>query len=76
MPKLAFTSLVLLEPMILPPPAYWPEYARLIKFFQASATHRRDVWASRADTLAEFRAKDTLKGWDARVVELYVVRGR
>jgi hypothetical protein len=48
-------------------------FYRIGKFLADSTTKRRDVWPSREEAHKLFRER-SLKSWDPRVIDLYVVR--
>ncbi|KAH9921086.1 hypothetical protein B0H21DRAFT_202813 [Amylocystis lapponica] len=71
MPKLAFESVILVEPLILPLPEFWPWWTRLAAFFLNSARKRPDVWPSREAAFADLMSKKAFSRWDPRAVRIY-----
>lgn len=70
-PFVPWSSAILVEPMFLHPDIT----DRIQKILPESAIKRRDVWSSREEATKLFRER-SLKSWDPRVIELYVVRIR
>ncbi|KAH9944897.1 Alpha/beta hydrolase fold-1 [Amylocystis lapponica] len=71
MPKLTFESVILVEPLILPLPEFWPGWTRLAAFFLNSARKRPDVWPSRDAAFADLMSKKAFSRWDPRAVRIY-----
>ncbi|KAG8967846.1 hypothetical protein FRC03_009249 [Tulasnella sp. 419] len=67
-----FNSLILLEPMLMPPGV---DIRRVNKIFIPSAYQRRDVWPSKEAALQEFKAGKGYKTWDPEMLELFVQYG-
>ncbi|GJE98701.1 alpha/beta hydrolase [Phanerochaete sordida] len=71
LPQLAFASLILVDPMLVPKPLPGkPDFD-----LASPAARRRDIWASTADALASLRARPSFAAWDPRILELYVAHG-
>lgn len=68
-----FESVILVDPMLIPPDEYW-DPTKLIETYKEIALKRRDFWPSREQALASFRTKMPYKTWDARILEIFVVR--
>jgi hypothetical protein len=64
-----WSSAILVEPMFLHPNFFH----RTGNFLVESTIKRRDVWHSREEAHKLFRER-SLKSWDPRVIDLYVVR--
>ena len=77
-PYIHFSSLIVVDPILLlraPPDNPHLEVADpLEKQMTAAALRRTDVWASREAALASLRKKCAAAGWDARIVQIVVVR--
>lgn len=72
LPTLRFASIILVEPMLAPKPrAGEPDFNPW-----KSVAKRPDVWASREEAKAFFASKGAYKAWDARALDIYVVRRR
>jgi hypothetical protein len=68
-PFVSWSSAILVEPMFLHPNFLY----RTGNFLIESTIKRRDVWHSREEAHKLFRER-SLKSWDPRVIDLYVVR--
>ncbi|KAJ7115969.1 Alpha/beta hydrolase fold-1 [Mycena epipterygia] len=67
---LRFTSLVLLDPALLPP--QFPSTAVLSSWFGKFAQTKRDKWPTRAAAHQYLSAHPAFKAWDARALRLFV----
>lgn len=73
-----FARLVLLDPVIVPPPADFPDadpMARGPSVAADIARKRSHVFASRAELRERWREKGTFADWDPRALELYLEHG-
>ena len=68
-PFVSWSKAILVEPMFLHPKFFY----RTGKFLVGSTIKRRDVWDSREEAHKLFLER-SLKSWDPRVIDLYVVR--
>lgn len=68
-PFVSWSSAIIVEPMFLHPNFHY----RTGSFLTESVIRRRDVWPSRDEAHKNFRER-SLKSWDSRAVDLYVVR--
>lgn len=66
----AFSALVLVEPMLLPPPGGQQQESDMLR---AGAAKRRDIWPSRPEALEALQSRPSWKIWDPRVLRLFVV---
>ncbi|KAJ6591568.1 Alpha/Beta hydrolase protein [Mycena vulgaris] len=66
-----FTSLILLDPALLPP--QFPSTRALSSMFGKYAATKRDKWPSRAAAHQYLAAHPAFKGWDPRALHLFVV---
>jgi hypothetical protein len=71
-PKVAFAGVILLDPALLPPP--FPSTTALTNMFGKFAASKRDKWPSRADARKDLARHPSFKNWDARALDLFVVR--
>ena len=69
LPKLTFSSLILVEPMLLRKPLAGEKDVDL----ESGAVKRRDVWDSYEDALKQLQARPSFKVWHPRALELLVV---
>ncbi|EDR04986.1 uncharacterized protein LACBIDRAFT_303937 [Laccaria bicolor S238N-H82] len=69
-PKISFSSLIIIEPMISP--AGGDKLAPLRKKLITSARRRRAAWPSRAEGLMVLKEREGTKKWDEAVLELFV----
>ena len=67
-PFVSWSTAILVEPMIV----HRDYLAGANKFLLEGALKRRDVWSSREEAHKFLRAR-SLKSWDPRVVDIYVV---
>lgn len=44
-------------------------------FLSTGAAKRRDIWPSREEAYKQLKTRNPWKGWDDRVVRIYVVSG-
>lgn len=72
LPKLTFSALILVDPMIFPKPPSREEAAMTVDL-AGGATKRRDIWESREDALRSLQSRASFKVWDPKVLELFVV---
>ncbi|GBE85089.1 alpha/beta-hydrolase [Sparassis crispa] len=73
-PKLKFTSVILVDPVLYPHPPL--RGVRDISGPLLAATNaRRDIWPSRAEALAACQARSSFKAWDARVLQIFIEHG-
>jgi pimeloyl-ACP methyl ester carboxylesterase len=73
-----FARLALLDPVIVPPPADYPNadpMARGPNIAADIARKRTHVFASRDQLRARWREKGTFADWDPRALELYLAHG-
>ncbi|KAJ6581531.1 Alpha/beta hydrolase fold-1 [Mycena capillaripes] len=68
--NLRFTSLILLDPALLPP--QFPSSKVLSKMFGAFASSKRDKWPMRAAAEKYLAAHPAFKAWDPRALRLFV----
>ncbi|KAJ6515141.1 Alpha/beta hydrolase fold-1 [Mycena vitilis] len=66
---LRFTSLILLDPALLPP--QFPSTTALSKLFGKFAASKRDQWPSRAAAHTYLAAHPAFKAWDPRALRLF-----
>lgn len=69
-PKITFSSLIIIEPMVSP--AGGDKLAPLRKRLITSARRRRDTWPSRAEALMVLKNREGTKKWDEGVLRLFV----
>ncbi|KAJ7159495.1 Alpha/beta hydrolase fold-1 [Mycena filopes] len=67
-PPLKPEQLILLEPMCVRPESH----TAVTKFLRDGSEKRRDIWASREEAYALFKARRPWKNWDERVLRKYV----
>lgn len=72
-PLIAFSSVILVEPMLSPNGA--PPIADLRKSLIKGACERKDVWPSKSHALKDLTAKAHKAPWNRRALELYVEHG-
>ena len=70
-PKITFSSLIIIEPMVSP--VGGDKLAPLRKNLITSARRRRVVWPSRAEALKVLKEREGTKKWDEDVLKLFVV---
>lgn len=70
-PKITFSSLIIIEPMVSP--VGGDKLAPLRKRLVTSARRRRDTWPSRAEALMVLKKREGTKKWDEGVLKLFVV---
>ncbi|OBZ76148.1 Peroxisomal membrane protein LPX1 [Grifola frondosa] len=70
-----FSSLVLVDPMILPYPGCAPSTQDNTRAYVVGAIQRRDGWASRKDALDMFHAIPFFAAWHPAVLKIYVECG-
>ncbi|KAJ7180690.1 Alpha/beta hydrolase fold-1 [Mycena filopes] len=68
--KLHFTSVILLDPALLPPE--FPSTEILSKMFGRFASQKRDKWPTRAEAQYYLAAHPAFKAWDPRALQLFV----
>ncbi|OBZ66908.1 hypothetical protein A0H81_13258 [Grifola frondosa] len=73
-PNLMFSSIILVDPMLLPPLTKW-DSTGLSATLGGGAEKRRDIWASREEAMSIFKSKSPWKDWDPRVLRIYVEYG-
>ncbi|CDO78052.1 hypothetical protein BN946_scf184616.g1 [Trametes cinnabarina] len=73
-PLLPYLSVVLVDPMLLPPSVDTASGGPR-NILLEGAEKRRDVWPSRADVWAQFTSRPSWRAWDERVLKLYVQHG-
>ncbi|KAI0768240.1 Alpha/beta hydrolase fold-1 [Trametes elegans] len=69
-PPLPYVSVILVDPMLIPPTAS-PVRNMLLE----GAEKRRDIWPSREAAYAQFSSRPTWKAWDPRLLKIYVRYG-
>ena len=70
MPAIEFSSLVLVDPMLVRDALLEHQPIDL----HTPAERRRDIWPSFDEALKSLQSRGSFKIWDPRVLELYVVR--
>ncbi|KAK6992171.1 Alpha/beta hydrolase fold-1 [Favolaschia claudopus] len=68
--RLKFTSLILLDPALLPPE--FPSTTVLTKLFGHLAKTKRDKWSDREAAHKYLAARPAFKTWDPRAIRLFV----
>lgn len=71
LPTLRFTSLILVDPMLLRKPFPGEQEPDLA----SGSAKRRDIWPSREEALKSLQSRPSFKIWDPRILELYVEQG-
>lgn len=71
-PKLTFSALILVDPMIFfKPPSR--EDAAMTVDLAGGAAKRRDIWASREEAFKSLQSRPSFKVWDPRILEIFIV---
>ncbi|KAJ3554135.1 hypothetical protein NM688_g3260 [Phlebia brevispora] len=71
MPQITFSSLILVDPMLLRKPL--PEERELD--LETGAVKRRDIWPSREEALSALQSRPSFKIWDPRILKIFVDQG-